>query len=176
MAADRGYHEAVIFRRLLLVGLLLSAACSTPEPPRLVPQEAAVTSVGAAGVGLVIKIQATNPNRFELSAQSVTGKATLAGKWQLGTVRIDTPVVLPGSATTTLDVPMTLPWTDMQTLATLASSPGPVPYVFDGTVTIGGGRLHVDLPFSVSGTITREQAAGALLNSLPKIPGLTVPR
>jgi LEA14-like dessication related protein len=152
-----------------------SAACSKPEPPKLVPKEAKVTAIGPTGASVLLRMEATNPNRLTLSLRSVTGKAKLDGRWELGTVTITKPVVLPPNVPTMIDVPMTLPWTDMKTLGALASTTGPVPYVVDGTVTVGGENLNVDLPFSISGTITREQVLGAALKSLPAIPGFTVP-
>jgi hypothetical protein len=50
-----------------------------------------------------------------------------------------------------------------------------VPYVVEGTVNVGGESINVNLPFSISGTITREQAVNAALKSLPAIPGLNAP-
>jgi LEA14-like dessication related protein len=158
-----------------LAGAFLAAGCSKPEPPTLEPKEARVTAVGPAGVDLLLRMEATNPNRITLSAQSVTGKAKLDGKWDLGTVTISKPVVLPPNVPTMIDVPMTLPWTDMKALGTLATATAPVPYVVEGTITVGGERLNVNLPFTISGTITREQIIGAALKGLPAIPGLTAP-
>lgn len=151
------------------------SACSKPEPPTLVPKEVRVTAVGVTGVDVLLKLEATNPNRITLSAEAFTGKARLDGKWELGSVTITKPVVLPPKAATTIDVPMALPWADVKTLAALASATGPVPFTIDGTVTVGGEHLAVNLPYSVSGTITREQVIGAALNALPTIPGLTAP-
>ena len=54
-----------------------------------------------------------------------------------------------------------------------------MPYTVDGTATVGGERLNVDVPFKLSGTMTPEQLQGALMKSLqglPAIPGLTVPK
>lgn len=152
--------------------------CSRPEPPKLVPKEAQVTAIGPAGLDILLRMEATNPNRITLSAQAVTGKAKLDGKWDLGTVSIAKPVVLPSNTPTMIDVPMKLPWTDMKALGALASATGPVPYVIDGTVTVGGENLNLDLPFHLSGTITREQIGAAAMKAvpgLPAIPGLTVP-
>lgn len=174
----RWYRPHVLSRRYLFAGLtaaLLMSACSKPEPPTLVPKEARVTAVGATGVDILLQIEATNPNRVTLSAQSFTGKARLDGKWDLGSVTVTKPVVLPPNVATTIDVPMSLPWADVKTLAALASATGPVPYTIDGTVTVGGERIAVNLPYSISGTITREQVAGAALKALPVIPGLTAP-
>ena len=168
----------MISRRLLFAGAfatLLASACSKPEPPKLVPKEVKVTGVATTGLSLLLRMEATNPNRITLSAQSVTGKAKLDGKWDVGTVTIAKPIALPPNVPTIIDVPMTLPWTDMKALGALATAPGPVPYLVEGTVTVGGERLNVDLPFTLSGTITREQIANAALKSLPTIPGLTFP-
>lgn len=161
----------------LILGLtsLGLGACSKPEPPTLVPKEAQVTAVGPAGLNVLVKMEATNPNRITLSAQSVTGKATLAGKYSLGTVTIAKPVSLPPNTPTMIDVPLTMPWADLTALGAIAQATGPVPYVIEGTVAIGGESLNVNVPFSVPGTITRDQAIGAALKSLPAIPGLTAP-
>lgn len=174
----------MLSRCLLFVGLGAAlfatsvtgvTGCSKPEPPQLTPREAKVTAVGPTGMSVLVRVEATNPNRIALSAQSVTGKAKLDGKWDLGTVTISQPVSLPPGVATMIDVPMTLPWTDLKTLGALASAPGPVPYVVDGTVKVGGANINVDLPFTFTGTIAREEVMGAVLRSLPVIPGLNAP-
>ncbi len=129
-----------------------------------------VTALGPAGASLLVRVEATNPNRVTLSARSVTAKVKLDGKWDLGTVTIPTPVVLPPNAPTMVDVPMTLPWSDLRAVGALAATPAPVPYVLEGTFAIGGEKLNVDLPFTMSGTLTREQVIGAALKSLPGLP------
>ncbi len=158
-----------------MAAALLAGACSKPEPPKLVPKEVSVTAVGPTGLSLLLRMEATNPNRITLSAQSIVAKAKLDGKWDLGTVTISRPIALPPNTPTMIDVPMTMPWTDVKALGALAAAPGPVPYVVEGTVTVGGERLHVDLPFSLSGTVTREQIVNAALKALPTIPGLNLP-
>lgn len=152
-----------------------STGCSKPEPPKLVPKEVQVTALGPAGATLLLRFEATNPNGYEIAARSVTGRAKLDGKWELGTVTIAKPFALPPKVPTMLDVPLTLPWTDLKALTALGLATGPVPYIVDGTISIGGERLNVDLPFSLSGTVTREQVIGAALKGLPSIPGLTAP-
>lgn len=150
----------------------MSSGCQKPEPPQITPKEARVVAINPQGLELVLKVEAINPNRVTLSAQSFSGKAKLDGKWEMGAVTVTKPVVLPPNAPTVIDVPMTMPWRDMQSLAALAGTQRPVPYVVEGTVRIGGERINVDVPFSLSGTITREQVTNAALRSLPAIPGL----
>lgn len=161
---------------LALAGSVAASGCSKPEPPRITPKEARVRSIGPAGVDLLVTVEAVNPNRVGLSVRSVTGKARLDDRWDLGMVTIAKPIVLPPGTPTTIDAPMTMAWADVQSLAVLAASPRPVPYVVEGTVSIGGERLNVDVPFSLSGTISREDLARAALGSIPAIPGLTAPR
>ena len=169
----------VIGRPLLLAGIvvaLASGACSKPEPPTLQPKEARVNAVGVAGVDMLVRLEVTNPNGFTLSARSVTGKAKLDGKWDLGTMTLSKPFTLPAKQATTLDVPMSLPWSDVSTVGALAMATQPVPYVVEGTVTIGGETINVDLPYKLEGTITREQIVGAALKGLSTLPGLSPPR
>ena len=161
---------------LFALTLLVSAvACSKPQPPTIVPKAAKVTAISAAGLDLVVQVEATNPNGVTLSARSFTGKAKLDGKFDLATVTISKPVTLPPHQPTMIDVPLTMPWADANSLIVMSTSQKPVPYVVDGTVNVGGESLNVDIPYSVSGTITREQIAAAALRSIPAIPGLTAP-
>jgi len=155
-----------------VVGL---SACSKPEPPTIVPKEARVAAVSPTGLDIVVKVEATNPNSMTLQAQSFTGKAKLDGKYDMGTVTIAKPVVLPSKQPTMIEVPMTMPWQDVNSLIAMSTLQRPIPYVVDGTVKIGGESLNVDVPFSMSGTITRDQIAAAAMKSIPAIPGLTIP-
>lgn len=159
----------------LLALFTLLAACSKPVPPQLAPKGVRVAAVSPAGLDVVITVTATNPNAFDLTAQSFAGKAKVAGKYDLGTVTVTKPVTLPSKQATDIDVPMTLPWTNLAAMAELAQARAPVPYTVDGTATIGGKSLNADVPFSISGTITPQQFQAAVLKNIPAIPGLTIP-
>lgn len=150
-------------------------SCAKPKAPTVVPKESRVTAIGPAGIDVVVKVEATNPNTFTISTRSVTAKAKLDGRWDMGTVTIPHVLVLPPSTPTTFDMPMHLNWTDVQALGSLAMTPKPVPYVIEGTVNVGGESLNVDVPFTVSGTITREQIVQTAMKGLPKIPILAPP-
>jgi LEA14-like dessication related protein len=160
---------------LLLSALALSLGCSKPDPPVLTPKSAKLSSVTLAGVGFDLSVEAYNPNNVELSARSVTGKVVLDGKYDLGTATMSKPVTLPAGARTMIDVPLALSWHDMTAFAQLAASNRAAPYTIDGTVTIGGERLNVDLPFHMTGTITHEELVQVTTKSLPALPGLKFP-
>ena len=160
----------------VFAAMVALSACSKPQPPTIVPKEARVAAISPAGLDLVVKVEATNPNNVALSAQAFTGKAKLDGKWELATVTISKPVSLPAHQPTVIDVPLTMPWQDVNALIAISAAQKPVPYVVEGTVKIGGDSLNVDVPSSISGTITREELAAAAMKSIPAIPGLPAPK
>lgn len=159
--------------------LVVALACSKPQQPQLTPKEVTVTAVDLSGFDMRVKMDAYNPNGFDLAIRSVVAHVVVDGNQDLGTVTSSQPVTLPAGARSTIDVPMTAKWKNLEGIATLAGAKKSVPYTVDGTATVGGERLNVDVPFKLSGTMTPEQLQGALMKSLqglPAIPGLTVPK
>ena len=163
---------------LLLVALAVSiaiAGCAKPKAPQLTPKEVAVTSVDVAGFDMQVKMDAFNPNGFPIAVRSIVAHVIVDGTQDLGTVTASQPITLPANAHTLIDVPMTVKWKGLGGLATLAQARKPVPYTLDGTATIGGESLNVDVPFKLQGQITPEQVQQAALKSLQAIPGLQFP-
>jgi LEA14-like dessication related protein len=151
---------------------LVLAACSKPEPPVLRALDAQVTNLTPAAVELLVRVEAYNPNRFGLTAQSVTSHLVVDGRIDLGTATLPGPIALPAEGRTTVQLPVTLPFRDAGTVALLAATGAPVPYTVDGTARIGGERLNVEVPFRVEGALSQADFVRATLRSLP---GLTVP-
>jgi LEA14-like dessication related protein len=100
----------------------------------------------------------------------MTATVKLDGKWELGPITIAKPVVLPPTTPTMVEVPLTLPCSDLSALVSIAAQTRAIPYVVQGTVRVGGERLNVDVPFGVTGEITPAQLAAAAAKSLPPIP------
>jgi LEA14-like dessication related protein len=158
---------------LLVASLGASVAgCTKPKPPQLTPQQVAVTAVDVAGFDMRVTMDAFNPNSFAISVRSVVAHVVVDGTQDLGTVTASQPIALPPNAHTLVDVPMTVKWKGIGGLATIAQARKPVPYTVDGTATIGGESLNVDLPFKLQGQITPEQVQQAAKKSLQAIPGL----
>jgi LEA14-like dessication related protein len=157
---------------LTAAAALATLSCSKPDPPVLTPKSAKLSGITPAGVTFDLSVEAFNPNSVELAAQSVTGKVVLDGKYDLGTATVAKPVALPAGARTTLDIPLSLRWNDVLALGQLAASNRAAPYAVDGTVTVGGARLNVDLPFHMTGTVTHEELVQLTTRSLPAIPGI----
>jgi LEA14-like dessication related protein len=155
-----------------LVLPLAASACKKPEPPTLTPEQGKITSLSTEGIGLTARFDAYNPNDLELAAKAVQAHVVLDGKVDLGTLRVPTGVRLPAKKHTTIDVPLSVKWSDLGALARLALEPRAIPFTIDGSVELGGDSFSVNVPYTIKGTITHEQLVSAARSSLPKIPGL----
>ena len=152
--------------------IALLCGCAKPEPPKLTPIGATVTSISPAGLGLNVVLQAQNPNSIDLDAQKVVADITLDGSIKLANVVVSNPIHLPANKTTTLTVPMQAGWNNLLALAPLTQKKGDIPFSVDGKVTVGGG-LEIELPFHTTGTLTAAELGKIVATAIPKIPGLT---
>lgn len=170
MTTTRRRFAAVI---ALALGVgAFAPACSKPQPPQLTPKEAKITSIDVSGFDMRVKMDAFNPNGFDLSVRNVVAHVVVDGNQDLGTVTASQVINLPANAHTLIDVPMNVKWKGLGGLAQIAAAKRPVPYTVDGTANVGGERLNVDVPFKLQGTITSAELQAATLKSLQNIPGL----
>lgn len=153
-----------------------TVGCAKPEPPVLTPKDATVTSLDSNGATFQLRVEAFNPNAIELAARSVSGKITLDGRHDLGTVTLAQGIKLPAKERTMLTVPLTAKWSDVAVLAALATENRAIPYAIDGVETLGGDRINVDVPFHVTGAITHDDLVKAASRALPGLPQLLAPR
>jgi LEA14-like dessication related protein len=157
-------------RSLLPAAALVLVACSRPEPPTLTPEAAAVTAITPVGIDLRGRFDVYNPNDIGLATRAVSARVVLGGQYDVGTVTVPTALDLPAKKHTRLDVPLSVKWRDLAGIAALAARSSGVPYQVDGTVTLGGETLNVELPFRLGGTIPQEQLIQAVKSSLPGFP------
>lgn len=174
----RGRGFRTIATGLAALGVMLGAGCSKPEPPTLKPRAAEITNVDLLGVDVMMTIDAHNPNRIPLAVQKVSAHVVLdaapgaPGAHDLGQVAIEQPFTLPANADTTLRIPIALRWNAAGTLGAIAAGRRDVPFTVTGTATVGGERLNVDVPFSLSGTISQAQIVSAATRGLERLPSL----
>ncbi len=147
--------------------VLAIAACAKPEPPQITPESAQVTAVTPTGFNLLAQLDAFNPNKVDLSIQSVEAKVTLNHTIAAGDVTSSTAFTMPAGQHTKVPVPLTMQWTDLPAIAMLAASPGDIPFDIEGTVAVGGELLHANVPFHLSGSMTHQQLVEATRRSLP---------
>jgi hypothetical protein len=166
----------------LACALVVLGACSKPSPPTIKPERATLTSIGPAGVGVHLELEATNPNSVSIAAREVTAHVVLDKKYDLGTTTLPSVVTLAANKATQIDAPLMIAWNDVAALMALGAANRPVPYTVDGTLALGGDMVSVTVPYHLEGTIQHEDfvraTLGALPNAipgLPAIPGLTAP-
>ncbi len=160
---------------LALLGVLaaLVGACSRPQPPRLTPKHATISSVSPEALGVDLTLDATNPNAVDLPVRNVSGRVVIDKTIQVGATTVDQTVTLPANQTTEINLTLSIPWTDLVPLAGLATSDRRwIPYTLDGTVGLGGDLVNVRVPFKIEGNVSREQIMRAAVSALPAIPGI----
>lgn len=161
-------------RLTIALALCFTCACAKPTPPLITPKTARVQAVSESGVQLALSFDVTNPNGFPLLVRAVDGRLLLgAGSGaELGNAHADLSSSIPAHGNSLVASVLTVGWTNLAALAPFMLSPAAVPYRFEGTATVGGERLNVNLPFVLSGELTRDQVISAGLNGLsrPAVP------
>jgi LEA14-like dessication related protein len=156
--------------KIVLAAALGLAACTKPEPPTVKPISGRVTTVSPAGLDVEAKLEATNPNDFDILVKSYTATVKLDRRIEIGSMSSSQPITLPASKKKVIDVPISVKWNDVVALAPLALANRDVPWEAEGTVKVKAESLEVDLPFKVNGTLTHQQIVTAVGKSLPAIP------
>ena len=157
-------------RRLAWAVGFIALACSKPEPPKVEAHSVRVSQVTLAGVTVRAELDVTNPNSFPLIVRTLGGKLLVGPGIEVGGGKLESGAHVPAHGTERVVGDMTLPWSNFAGFAPLAASGKPVPYVFEGTANVGGESLNLDLPFRVTGEITREQMVAAGLRGLQGLP------
>jgi len=163
-------------RRWLLLALALlslTTACAKPKPPTLTPKSAQVLAVNGTGVTLAVSFDVANPNRFPLVVHAVDGRFSLgpAAGVELGKAHAAPASSIPAEGTSTVTSEIAIDWTNLAALTPFLLSPAAVPYRFDGTATLGGESLNVNLPLTLTGELTRAQLINAGLGGLSRPVG-----
>lgn len=154
--------------RAISLGVLALSlgACSKPKPPTLRPLSARVVAVTPTELRLAVDLEVTNPNGFPLIARAVDGTLTVGGGEELGRSHTDLAASIPAGATAHVTSEVSVGFRNLTALAPFVISPLPVPYELKGNATLGGEKLNVSIPFTLSGELTRAQLIGMGLNQL----------
>lgn len=158
--------------RPLFAAALALAACSAPEPPTVKPISGRVSAIDPSGITVEAKLEAHNPNDFDIKVKSFTASIVLDNKHNIGTVTSLHAITLPAHKKKVFDLPIAMKWNDVAALAPLALSNRDVPYEASGKVKVSAKSIDLEIPFTVTGVVTHAQIVQAVGSSIPKIPGL----
>jgi hypothetical protein len=148
--------------------LLLAAAsaCEKPKPIELTPRSAALASVSPAGLTLALVLDAKNPNSFDITASEVSAVVELQNGVELGRGTAPPSFTIPAEKSVPLNALLDVKWTNLAPLAPYAVSLQPLPYRIRGTARVGGGKLSLEMPFNIEGSLTPQQVAQATLSGV----------
>jgi LEA14-like dessication related protein len=149
----------------VLVALLLPG-CARLETPQLTAREVEVTRVSVTGMKVRVEVDAYNPNRVDLSVKEVSATVKLDGSVKLGRASVASATTLPAKDTTRVTAELNVPWDNLVAVAPLAQKQSRIPYTVKGTARIGG-KLSVEVPFTIDGTVTSQQLLTATMRGLP---------
>jgi LEA14-like dessication related protein len=141
--------------------LLIVVACSKPKPAQITPQSVQLASVDPNGVGVSLSLNVHNPNGFPIIAQSVSATLELQDGSELGRGSSNQPFTIPAEGDMQLPAELSMRWTNLGALTPYALTGKPLPYRISGTARLGGERLNLDVPFSISGQLTAQQVLAA---------------
>jgi len=162
----------IVARPFLAAAAVAFVACSRPEVPTVQPISGRVSAISNTGITVDAKLEAYNPNDFEISVKSFTATIVLDHQYNIGTVTSAQAVTLPAKKKKLFEVPITIKWNDVGALAPLAMSSKDVPYEASGSVKVDTGSIDLDVPFKVTGVVTHAQISQAVGKAIPRIPGL----
>jgi LEA14-like dessication related protein len=154
----------------LALVIATTVGCSRPKPVQLTLQSAQLSSISPSGVSVALTLDAHNPNSFPISASAVTASIQLENGSELGHGSSPASFQIPAEGDAALPAQLALQWTNLTLLAPYALSGRPLPYRIVGTAKVGSERLNMELPFSISGQLTREQVLNAGLTGVMKRP------
>ncbi len=142
-------------------------ACARPQPPTIQVERASIAQVSVNGMVLLLNLAVTNPNAVGVTVQSVKAKLRLGGRYDLGPVVVPHRLELPARQAVPVEVPLTLVWSDMSSLAQLAGDNRDVEYEADGSVAVGTERVNFEVPVKWRGVLRKDDLLKAAVRSLP---------
>lgn len=149
----------------LTLAAILNGACARPQPPSITPRVVEVSGVSPGGIDLDVQLGVHNPNSFALSAEAVSGTLYVGREQRLGHGEAQLRQPIEARSDGVVRSRMHVDWADVTALLPLLGSER-VAYEFRGDVTLGGEALHVTLPFTLSGELTRAELIQAGLRGL----------
>lgn len=152
-------------RHVAMLVVIAGLGCK-PAQPTITPRSVAVTGTTSAGLGLRVHLLVNNPNRVDLTVQSIDAHVTMAGV-DLGRSTVQNATRLPSNEDVGIDADLTATWNDLPRLLMSTAMTENVPYHLDGTVSVGSSDIHFNVPFQVDSTLPRRILVDAGRNAMP---------
>jgi LEA14-like dessication related protein len=140
--------------RIAIVGLLfclLACLAWLMEKPSFNVKEILVDQISGGDLRITLKVEADNPNRFDLTLTALTYTFTLDQR-QVAKGALATEVHLPASARSMIDLPVTAHLSPTGGLLKSIFSARESTYKIEGTAHVSTAFGGTEVPFSGSGS------------------------
>jgi len=124
-----------------------------------------VAAVSVLGLDVDVEVQVDNPNSIVLLVEAVDATVFVGSGQRLGHGSARPAHGIPAHGSDLVQSRLRITWDDLAVLAPFMAVEV-LPYTLRGDVTLGGESVHVTLPFSLQGQLTRTQLLSAGLRGL----------
>jgi len=143
------------------LALVVTGACQTTHPPEVTTETVTTTKITPAAAEIEATLDAYNPNKADLTANSIDSKVTIGGKPDIAKAVVTEPLVIPAGQRIKVKLPIRVEWTDAAAIKALAATGQPAPYNVTGAVHFAGKGAEIQTAFKITGTMTTGELAQA---------------
>lgn len=148
---------------LALVGGALTAGCASKPAVKL--QSAALRSASLRGVGLDVFLSVTNDNSYDIQIRNVRAEITIADRYALAPIDIQPNQWLPSDQTTTVRVPIVIPWLVIRPIIQATINRPLITYRVRGSADVTAIRMlgieRDNYPIDEGGSVLRQDLVNA---------------
>jgi hypothetical protein len=171
LGPDRTSGRRALLGALLACAALASTQTACVSKPTLQLHHAQTSGVGPGGVNVDVYMLVNNDNSFDVQVRDFRGNVTLAGKYTFGPINWNPNQWLPSKQTTTVRVPVTIPWPVVPMILTETAGSDTVAYRVVGSADVTASRLigiqRNDEPIDETGTMPRSMILNAARTMWP---------
>ena len=137
---------------LVVVFFLVSCIGWILEKPSFVLRGIILKPRSFSEMNLLLRLEAKNPNRFDLTLRSFEYTVHLAEE-EVAKGRLENPFLLSSSSTTEIEVPIAVRFKDLGASLKAVLTGGDLPYKIEGKAEVRALFTSVHFPFSKEGRI-----------------------
>jgi LEA14-like dessication related protein len=137
---------------IILFLLLTSCLNWFLEKPTFTPKEVSVTRISSGELNILFGVEVLNPNTFDIRLKALEYAISIHGQ-EIGKGRMEEEVLISGSSTTLVRVPLQIRFKDLGIPFGFALAGRDLPYKIEGVAIINARLGTATFPFSKAGEI-----------------------
>ncbi len=122
------------------------------EKPTFTPKEVSITRISSSDLKVLFGVEVQNPNSFDIRLKALEYAISIHGQ-EIGKGRLEEEVLIAGSSTTLVRVPLLVKFRDLGIPFGFALAGRDLPYKIEGVAIIYARLGTATFPFSKTGEI-----------------------